>query len=178
VLHPLRWARRAVAFLLCLVVGVLDVQAFQGVPLLHSLDGTGLGRALLLVATGLLAGVLLRSWWALGLALLAYLVGFEAASAVASRSVAGPAGSTTPTTIPALPGLPTATSPLPGPLLSVGGAALLVLLGAGLATAVMKGWISWRRGQPRGRPGSPPDAAGRPETGTPVPPRAGQTPLR
>jgi hypothetical protein len=172
VLHPLRWARRAVAVLLCLAVGVLDVQAFQGVPLLHPLDVTGLGHALLLITTGLLAGVLLRSWWALGLALLAYLVGFEAASAVVFRSVAGP------TTVHPLPGLPTTVQPLPGPLLTLGGAAVLVLLGAGLATVVMKEWIPWRRRQPRGRPGPPPGAVGSPESGAPVPPRAGQTPLR
>jgi hypothetical protein len=160
-------------------VGVLDVQAFQGVPLLHRLDVTGLGRALLLVATGLLAGVLLRSWWALGFALLAYLVGFEAASAVVSGSFAGltaPAGPAA----AAAPAGPTTAPPAPGLLTTAGGAAVLVLLGAGLATAVMKGWVPWRRQRPRGRPGPPPgpaDAAGGPESGAPVPARARQTPL-
>jgi hypothetical protein len=176
-LHPLRWARRAVAVLLCLAVGVLDYQAFQGVPLLHGLDLTGLGHALLLVATGLLAGFLLRSWWALGLALLAYLVGFEATSAVVSRSFAAltaPAGAAA----SAAPAGATNAQPLPGLLLSVGGAAVLVLLGVGLATAVMKGWMPWRRQRPRGRPGPPPGAASSLDGSTPLPPRAGQTPLR
>ena len=164
-LHPLRWARRAVAILLCVVVGVLDYQAFQGVPLLHGLDVTGLGRALLMVATGLLAGFLLRSWWALGLALLAYLVGFEAASAVVSRSFAGltaPAGA-------AAPAGATNAQPVPGLLVTAGGAAVLVLLGAGLATAVMQGWMPWRRQRPRGRPGPPPGAASSPNSGAPMP---------
>jgi hypothetical protein len=174
-LHPLRLARLAVAILLCLAVGVLDQQTFQWVPVLHSLAVTGPGHALLLVATGLLAGFLLRSWWALGLSLLAYLVGFEAANgvvAVVSRLPVVPtghgqpaaSGQPAPTTVPSLPGL----------LTTAGGAAVLVLLGAGLATVVMKGWMPRRRG----RPGPPPGAAGSPESGVPVPPRAGQTPLR
>jgi hypothetical protein len=150
VLHPLRTVRLAVVVLLCLAMGVLDEQTFQQVPFLHSLDVTRLGHAVLLVATGLLAGFLLRSWWALGVSLLAYLVGFAATSLVLSAlSVvpglpgvpAGSAGQTTPAG-------PTSFQHLPGLLATAGGAAVLVLVGAGVATALLKGSIHLRRRQP------------------------------
>ncbi len=161
-LHPLRWARRALAVLLCIAVGVLDHQAFQWVPFLQGLYSNGLGHALLLFATGLIAGFLLRSWWALGLALLGYLIGFEAASDVVSGSFAGT----------------TSVQHLLQLLMAAGGPALLVLLGAGLATAVMKGF-PWRRRRPSGRPGPPPGAAtGGSNVGAPARPGAGQTPGR
>jgi hypothetical protein len=170
VLHPLRTVRLVVVVVLCLAVGVLDEQAFQQVPFLHSLDVTRLGHAVVLVATGLLAGFLLRSWWALGASLLAYLVGFAATSLVLSA-------------VPGLPGVPagsagqtipagsTSLQHLPGLLATAGGAAVLVPVGAGVATALMKGWIHLRRRQP-------PSAEDHAETGAPVPTRAGRTPLR
>jgi hypothetical protein len=160
VLHPLRWARRAIAVLLCVVVGVLDQQAFQWVPFLQGLSSNGLGRALLLFVTGLVAGFLLRSWWALGLVPLAYLVGFEVTSDVASGSFAGT----------------TDAYHLLRLLQAAGGPALLVLVGAGLATVIIRGF-PWRRRRPRERPRPPSSATtGGSTVGAPARPGAGQTP--
>jgi hypothetical protein len=156
-LHPLRWARRTAAVLLCLAVGVLDQQAFRWVPFLQGLSSNGLGHALLLLATGLLAGLLFGSLWAIGIAPVFYLVGFEAARIVTSRSLAGL----------------TDAQHLSGLFASSGWSALLVLLGAALVSIIWVGWIAWRRRRPRGRQGPPP--SGNREVGAPTRSGAGQT---
>jgi hypothetical protein len=159
-LHPLRSARRAIALVLGVAVGVLDAQAFQAVPPLHTLAVTGLGHALLLLATGLFVGFLYESWLAVVFAPLAFLLGFAAATAVQSRTLAGL----------------TSVHQLQTLLQAESGPVVLLILGAGLVIAMMRGWLHVRRRQPH-EPPRPPEGAGRrPEVLTPVPPRGGQTP--
>lgn len=160
--HPLRRALRVIALLLCVAVGVLDHQAFRWVPILQSFYFSGVGHALLLFATGLLAGVLLRSWWAIVLAPLAYVVGFEAAIEVVSGSLGGF----------------TDVQHLLWLLITASGPALPLALGAALATAVMKRWLPSGRRRPRTRSGPPTGGrAGGPQTGTRTP-HAGHAPGR
>ncbi len=138
-LHPLRWALRVIALLLCVAVGVLDHQAFRWVPILQSLYFSGVDHALLLFTTGLLAGALFRSWWTVILAPLAYVVGFEATIEVVSGS----------------PGGIMDVQHLLWLLITANGPALLLALGAALATAVMKRWLPWDRRRPHTHSGPP-----------------------
>lgn len=166
-LHPLRWARWVIAVLLCVAVGVLDHQAFRWVPLLQPLYFSGVGHALLLFATGVLAGVLLGSWWAIVLAPLAYVVGFEAAIEVVSGSLGGI----------------TDVQHLLWLLITASGPAVPLALGAALASAVMNRWRPWARRRPRPPTPSDPPAGGtadgsQADAPAPLAPHAGHTPRR
>lgn len=89
-MRRVQWLRSTLAILLAIAVGVLDHQAFRWIPPLEPLYYDGVGHALLLLITGLVAGLLLRSWWSLLIVPLAYTAGFEAAILVVSGTVGAP----------------------------------------------------------------------------------------
>jgi hypothetical protein len=64
-MRQVHWLRSTLAILLAVAVGVLDHQAFRWIRPLEPLYYDGVGHALLLLITGFVAGLLLRSWWSL-----------------------------------------------------------------------------------------------------------------